>query len=382
MPDALGSVRQAADGTGAVTAARAWTPYGVELGGAQARLGYTGEWWDEGLEMQYLRARWYAPYLSQFVRQDPMGPDYRNPQGINRYSYVENNPLGYTDPSGQCRCGPKVDEWFAQEFDIWREQMHKARFKPRMLADLWGGTACARETYNFLNFRHWGGAALYKFIDFNYADDQNREGVCPWPRRRKDTGEYLTPEEYKNAVARPNEDNNKIEPYEVCGGGSVTLFGRCINSSELGNLMTGYIAYQHDVTYLQVETAIWFLIDNPVFGGTRMSWDKESLKIGYKFGREMRDSFVTVEDLRLFLEREGIERIVSTCFAHCEPCPRPLYTDFPHFRPEAYRQSGYKTEALGWDEYGDHWGKYQMAIPNIHAGECASSSFCECPPYP
>jgi RHS repeat-associated protein len=93
-------VRQAADGTGAVTAARAWTPYGVELGGAQAGLGYTGEWWDAGLEMQYLRARWYVPYLSQFVRQDPMGPDYRNPQSVNRYTYALGNPTNLIDPSG------------------------------------------------------------------------------------------------------------------------------------------------------------------------------------------------------------------------------------------------------------------------------------------
>jgi RHS repeat-associated protein len=83
-----------------VTAARTWTPYGVELGGAQAGLGYAGEWWDAGLEMQYLRARWYAPYLSQFVRQDPMGPDYRNPQSINGYTYALGNPVRYTDPKG------------------------------------------------------------------------------------------------------------------------------------------------------------------------------------------------------------------------------------------------------------------------------------------
>jgi len=34
LPDALGSVRQVADGAGAVLGAREWTPYGVEVGGS------------------------------------------------------------------------------------------------------------------------------------------------------------------------------------------------------------------------------------------------------------------------------------------------------------------------------------------------------------
>jgi hypothetical protein len=39
VPDALGSVRQAVDATAAVVAARAWSPYGVEVGGDHAGLG-------------------------------------------------------------------------------------------------------------------------------------------------------------------------------------------------------------------------------------------------------------------------------------------------------------------------------------------------------
>jgi YD repeat-containing protein len=49
LPDALGSVRQETDENGTVTADREWTPYGVEVGGVQAGLGYTGEWHDAGL---------------------------------------------------------------------------------------------------------------------------------------------------------------------------------------------------------------------------------------------------------------------------------------------------------------------------------------------
>jgi RHS repeat-associated protein len=59
-----------ADAAGAVVSGREWTPYGVEVGAAQAGLGYTGEWWDAAVGLQYLRARWYAPQIGRFTRMD------------------------------------------------------------------------------------------------------------------------------------------------------------------------------------------------------------------------------------------------------------------------------------------------------------------------
>ncbi len=56
LPDALGSVRQVADGAGAVVNTREWTPYGEEVGGARPGPGYTGEWQDADVGLVYLRA--------------------------------------------------------------------------------------------------------------------------------------------------------------------------------------------------------------------------------------------------------------------------------------------------------------------------------------
>ena len=94
LSDALGSVRQAADGTGAVTTAREWTPYGVEVGGAQPGLGYTGEWWDESLEMAYLRARWYDAQVGRFASRDSWEGDMLEPQTLSPgYIYKGPNSL-------------------------------------------------------------------------------------------------------------------------------------------------------------------------------------------------------------------------------------------------------------------------------------------------
>jgi len=89
------------DGAGAVLSAREWTPFGVEVGTAQEGLGYTGEYWDAGVGLQYLRARWYQPHTGRFFSPDPIIPDFQNPQNINRYLYIAGNPINQTDPSGR-----------------------------------------------------------------------------------------------------------------------------------------------------------------------------------------------------------------------------------------------------------------------------------------
>ncbi|MGF9915890.1 RHS repeat-associated core domain-containing protein, partial [Paenibacillus ehimensis] len=61
---------------------------------------YSGEFWDNSAHLQYLRARWYDPSVGRFMSQDTYEGDIANPLSLNLYTYVHNNPLRYTDPSG------------------------------------------------------------------------------------------------------------------------------------------------------------------------------------------------------------------------------------------------------------------------------------------
>ncbi len=108
LPDALGSVRQETDADGDVTAAREWSPYGEELGEAQNGLGYTGEWFDAGVGLTYLRARWYDGASGRFTSQDAWEGDYYKPQTLHFYVYVENNAINLVDPSGLCPPSPPL----------------------------------------------------------------------------------------------------------------------------------------------------------------------------------------------------------------------------------------------------------------------------------
>jgi RHS repeat-associated protein len=102
---ALGSaVRdQLTDASGVVTYARAYDPYGVvssTVGSSQTSYGYTGESYDTYIKLIYLRSRWYDPASGRFQTKDSWQGDYNRPLSLNRWNYVESNPVNYTDPSG------------------------------------------------------------------------------------------------------------------------------------------------------------------------------------------------------------------------------------------------------------------------------------------
>jgi hypothetical protein len=52
-------------------------------------------------------ARYYDPTIGRFVSADSVVPGAGKPQALNRYAYVFNNRLKYTDPSGHC---PRHDD--------------------------------------------------------------------------------------------------------------------------------------------------------------------------------------------------------------------------------------------------------------------------------
>jgi hypothetical protein len=52
----------------------------------------------------YFRARYYSGLLGRFIQADTIVPGAGNPQNLNRYAYVSNNPLKYIDPSGHDPC--------------------------------------------------------------------------------------------------------------------------------------------------------------------------------------------------------------------------------------------------------------------------------------
>jgi RHS repeat-associated protein len=62
--------------------------------------GYTGHNMVNDFEVIHMGGRTYNPHLGRFMQADPFVQAPGNLQNYNRYSYVLNNPMSYTDPSG------------------------------------------------------------------------------------------------------------------------------------------------------------------------------------------------------------------------------------------------------------------------------------------
>ena len=108
--DALGSVRMLTDKTGALQARSDFMPFGTEWptnGSALNTLRFTGQERDRETgssswpAQDYFGARYYQPQIGRFLQPDDssyLNPF--NPSSMNLYEYARNNPLRFTDPSG------------------------------------------------------------------------------------------------------------------------------------------------------------------------------------------------------------------------------------------------------------------------------------------
>ena len=71
-------------------------------------LKYAGEYYDEESGLYYLRARYYDPTIGRYISRDSYEGEITNPLSLNLYTYVENDPLSYVDPSGHSLIGAVI----------------------------------------------------------------------------------------------------------------------------------------------------------------------------------------------------------------------------------------------------------------------------------
>jgi RHS repeat-associated protein len=99
--DHLGSSSIITNSGGSLVESTRYDPHGRVLsGGTQSKFGYTGQEKDQESGFNYYDSRYYGSDFRRFAQPDSLIPNVYNPQDLNRYSYANNNPLKYTDPTG------------------------------------------------------------------------------------------------------------------------------------------------------------------------------------------------------------------------------------------------------------------------------------------
>jgi len=108
LGDHLGSTSVTTDQNGQNLGSQYYLPWGevrYSNGTLQTKYTYTGQYSNvSDFGLMYYKARWYDPYLNRWTQPDIIIPNATNPQSWDRYSYVNNNPVNYSDPSGHRAC--------------------------------------------------------------------------------------------------------------------------------------------------------------------------------------------------------------------------------------------------------------------------------------
>ena len=80
-----------------------YDPYGVvraTAGGTRPSIGYQADWTDPTSGLVNMGARWYQPATGGFTSRDTYNGRLDTPITLNRYTYANNNPMRYFDPTG------------------------------------------------------------------------------------------------------------------------------------------------------------------------------------------------------------------------------------------------------------------------------------------
>jgi RHS repeat-associated protein len=99
------SLAMSAGGGQVTDSSTRYYPYGGTRSGGSGlptEYRYTGQRRDPYINLYEMGARWYDADLGRWISPDTIVPQAGNPQALNRYSYVNNSPLKFVDPTGHC----------------------------------------------------------------------------------------------------------------------------------------------------------------------------------------------------------------------------------------------------------------------------------------
>jgi RHS repeat-associated protein len=152
VADHLGTPRMVIDKTGSLSGIKRhdYLPFGEEIGAGvgirSAGNGYTADQirkkftsYERDLEtgLDYARARYYSNVSGRFTSVDSFAGNNWNPQSLNRYSYVQNNPTKWNDPTGHSAQDPKGKCTQATPGEECTKMPDTEGKKPTFLGNLW-----------------------------------------------------------------------------------------------------------------------------------------------------------------------------------------------------------------------------------------------------
>jgi len=98
--DNLGSTVLTFGKTNAKFTPQSYDEFGNAAGGGDTRFTFTGAAYFSGPGLYQMGARFYNPTIGRFITRDTYEGDIYQPWTQNLYTYCNNNPVNFVDPTG------------------------------------------------------------------------------------------------------------------------------------------------------------------------------------------------------------------------------------------------------------------------------------------
>ena len=203
---------------------------------------YTNEYIDSYIKLIYLRSRMYDPLTGRFTTKDSWQGDYSRPLSLNRWNYVEGNPVNYTDPTGHIKEGMQ-----AKKAELILEKLKR---------------------YNVYIKKDWGYALVPDPVQYPITTTGPKPWICEWQEGNWRNAHELEltyeaikfmakelggPDKFRNAMKGYPIDIKRYTDYSNWAGfaphpsidqffGEVMLFNGAFNDSE--ERAKGYVVHE------------------------------------------------------------------------------------------------------------------------------------------
>ena len=216
------------------------------------RFRYTGEQYDILTGQYYLRARYYNPVIARFTQEDTYYGD-----GLNLYTYCQNNPILYHDPTGH---GTKENSPYSRK----EQQYIDAGADPdtaRLAAECYPDAKSKQDLYNKYKSQGYNATDAKKLANYEIVHGEERAKNYAANNVKKSGPDYTAtfPRDNVNTDWRTQE---RVNAQRNAGAGKGNESGNKSGSKPIGATYEGTIYRSVDSRYDPLEMSQYTINSN------------------------------------------------------------------------------------------------------------------------
>ena len=227
------------------------------------RFRYTGEQYDPLMGQYYLRARYYNPVIAGFTQEDTYYGD-----GLNLYTYCQNNPVLYHDPTGH---GTKENSPYSRK----EQQYIDAGADPdtaRLAAECYPDANSKQDLYNKYKSQGYNATDAKKLANYEIVHGEERAKNYAANNVKKSGSDYTATSPREN----PNTDwrtQNRLNAQREAGAGKSgsSSIVEIVDEEKGTFIIKDWSDYPDDYVPVPDQNKVWTFLEGDEYNSARDS---------------------------------------------------------------------------------------------------------------